>query len=193
MVTGFLGGKEYPTRFRFYSNVSEDRPLDTTDFSKVTYSKIFVKHYMHHLKDEKPIERIAVYEESIKGIPLVKHAFVVIETENAAFCIDRHDTETYLRKAKDAESLITVGPGGPRDYKRVTKVEKGKGTIAEVVQMMYDEGLSSKSYNLATNNCQTTAWAVFNSFHETAKVVTQKATGLVDSFRRISRLVNVSF
>ena len=199
MASDFLLGYQYESRFDYVYNLNFDDPMGSSNgsFISLPSSKQFIEDKYVELLDEE-ILLIAVFHERIRGVRMVKHAFVVMQTANGAYSIDRLDDGTVLRRADEAETLLRYGPSGKRDgCKLASKVEKGNGTVADVVMMMHDEGLSSESYNLVFNNCQTTAWAVFDKFRVKAKSVAQKVkqsirTGIFESFRRISRLVATS-
>ena len=196
MAIDFLRGCQYEAGFDFVYKGTDDEMKDAR--ISLPSSKQFIDDgYVELLDDE--ILLIAVFQERIKGVRLVKHDFVVMQTVNGAYSIDRFVNETILRYAEDTETLLRNGPSGKREgCKMISQLKKGKGTVADVVLMMHDEGLSSKSYNLLFNNCKTTAWAVFDKFQDKAKSMTQKvkktiSTGFFESCRRINRFVTMSF
>lgn len=216
MIYDHLMGKEYKKDFWYIHGVDPNAKdengiigrtgtknvrMDVDDF----HSLVFDLGVISWL--DKPINRISVYKEC-SNLP-VYHAFVIMETNSGAFCLERLCNSTSLRHAKDAETLINFGVFGERKSKLLTENSRASGTIKDVIQFVCDEGISTNPYNLIKNNCLKLAKKVFgrfnvdgNVFHTFRKEKKQRpaapagaeaaktSVGFFESLRRIKRFAS---
>jgi hypothetical protein len=208
LIQDWITRKEYNTDVHMKYNVREvtnsegvvQQSYIPTKKSAKDFDSMMKRHKLPELTNA-VIKRISVYKEC-GGPALMAHALVLMEASDGFWCLERYCHVTHLRHAKSAASVIDYSPSymlTKRQCEVKTEHVAATGTVADVVQMIYDEGLSSQSYDLRNNNCRTMADKVFSTFKVNQPGILRKKRissswkkpSLINTFKRFSNMVSI--
>ena len=101
---------------------------------------------------------------------LLNHQFVVFETESWWWSIEKDDKRILIQRNKFPVKVKDFVNGEPRKV-LVTQMsyDRGRKTIKDLIDFLYDEDELNINYDLLVNNCKDFAKRIFDEFAETKR------------------------
>ncbi len=131
----------------------------------------------YSIDDSEKIKEISVYKKplltSLQGVDyqeLLNHQFVVLETANWFWSIEKDGEQIVIRRGGDFERIKNFDLEGER-IKPVVLMSNDKGTktMKDLIEFLYLKDEVLKTYHLRNDNCQHFAKRVFDEFAERKK------------------------
>ena len=105
---------------------------------------------------DEEIQYLTVYKEQAVS-SWRAHAFVLIETSNRYFTIERMPECTYIQECSKTDNSVLIdflwGYERP-EYNPATLEFQGTGTVAEMLMTLIDVNVIPRKWQLIGNNCQ---------------------------------------
>lgn len=186
-------------KFKKYGGRGLFGDLDMQSLTYVSYDEGLVSECFAEL-DVLPtlndkVTKIAVFRDG-KTNDRTSHVFVVFQTDNYFYSVERWPDGIVIQSSKDIEDVTFSLYGNKRKgYILETEWVDGEGTVNEVVKFI-EKTILLKTYHFFLRNCQTFAALIFKKFskgEETFhkyRVRNQKYKLPSFGLRRIKALVN---
>ena len=124
------------------------------------------------ITNSEKIKNIYIYKrplstssEIVNPLSLVHHWFVVIETNNWHCSIEKNSEKILLQRFKKKQFVEKYEKGNDRNTPVEIMVgEKGKGSMKDLINFIYDGNELEKPYIMSSDNCQSFAQRLFDEF-----------------------------
>ena len=149
-------------------DLNADKPFEACNLKRINDPSLI--SLMQQLIDtSENIISVGVYKCPLKEGQLVQlldcHQFVVLETPNWWYSIEKNDEFIYIQRAKELAS-VRCYLRNDRRYTpiKLISVDNGRETMMEFIKFLYKNDELNKRYDSVTSNCHAFAKRIFDKF-----------------------------
>ena len=116
------------------------------------------------------VKKISVFRVGHQANSRAFHAFVVFQTGNYCYSIERFSGGICMQRSKKIEEVCCSFSSWQYGGLQETEWINGKGTVGDVIRtLISEENVLSETFNIFTRNCQCFAALVFQKFNSDGK------------------------